>query len=137
MLGEHQQRCLVDTRAAVSLVNKDTVIRPIRECTRVGGENFHILGMTDIPLGMNNFYVVHTLLIVEMQNQCTLCADFLKANGMVLDIGHGRLSSASGQAPLLIAFTVGSNLPLPPFLLPPICHCLIVIGRHNLHFFGD
>ena len=37
-----------------------------------------------------------------MQNQCILGADFLKANGMVVDIGHERLSWASGQVSLLI-----------------------------------
>ena len=58
--------------------------------------------MTDIPLRMNNFHVVHTFVIVEMQNRCILGADFLKANGMVVDIGHERLSWASGRVPLLI-----------------------------------
>ena len=58
-LGERQQRCLVDTGATVSLVNKDLVVGPIRECTLrargVGGESLHILGMTDISVRMNNF----------------------------------------------------------------------------------
>ena len=105
-VGERQQRCLVDTGATVSLVNKDLVVRPIRECTLrargVGGESLHILGMTDISVRMNNFHVVHTFVIVEMQNQCILGADFLKAYGMVVDIGHERLSWASGQTPLLL-----------------------------------
>ena len=57
--------------------------------------------MTDISVRMNNFHVVHTFVIVEMQNQCILGADFLKANGMVVDIGHERLSWASAQTPLL------------------------------------
>ena len=105
-LGERQQRCLVDTGATVSLVNKDLVVGPIRECTLrdrgVGEESLHILGMTDISVRMNNFHVFHTFVIVEMQNQCILGADFLKANGMVVDIGHERLSWASGQTPLLL-----------------------------------
>ena len=60
----------------MSLVNKDLVAGPIQECTlrarRVGGESLHILGMTDISVRMNNFHVVHTFVIVEMQNQCIL-----------------------------------------------------------------
>ena len=106
MLGEHQQRCLVDTGATVLLVNKDIVVRPIRECTlkarEVGRESLHFLDMTGIPLRMNNFHVVHAFVIVEMQNQCILGADFLKANGMAVDIGHERLSWASGLTPLLL-----------------------------------
>ena len=103
-LGERQQRCLVDTGATVSLVNKNVVVGPIRECTLrargVGGESLHILGMTGIPLRMNNFHVVHTFVIEEMQNQCILGADFLKANGSVVDIVHVRFSWATGQVPL-------------------------------------
>ena len=100
-LGERQQRCLVDTGATVSPVNKDLVVGPIREST-LCGESLHILDMTDIPVRMNNFHVVHTFVIVEMQNQCILGADFLMANGMVVDIGHERLSWASRQTQLLL-----------------------------------
>ena len=46
--------------------------------------------------------MVHTFVIIEMQNQCILGIVFLKANGMVVDIGHERLSWASGQTPLLL-----------------------------------
>ena len=44
-----------------------------------------------------------------MQNQCILSADFLKANGMVVDIGHEQLSWASGQTPLLIEAAPPTN----------------------------
>ncbi|CAB3996555.1 Transposon Ty3-G Gag-Pol poly [Paramuricea clavata] len=51
-LGGHLQRCLVDTGATVSLVNKNIVQGHIRECKLrargVGGENLHVIGMTDI-----------------------------------------------------------------------------------------
>jgi hypothetical protein len=105
-LGGHLQRCLVDTGATVSLVNKNIVQGHIRECKLraqgVGGENLHVIGMTDIHVRVNGLNVVHTFVVVNMQNQCIFGADFLKANGMVVNIAQELLSWDLGETCLLI-----------------------------------
>jgi hypothetical protein len=58
--------------------------------------------MTDIHVRVNGLNVVHTFVVVNMQNQCIFGADFLKANGMVVNIAQELLSWDSGETPLLI-----------------------------------
>jgi hypothetical protein len=58
--------------------------------------------MTDIHVRVNGLNVVHTFVVVNMQNQCIFGADFLKANGMVVNIAQELLSWDSGEMRLLI-----------------------------------
>ncbi|CAB3986753.1 Hypothetical predicted protein [Paramuricea clavata] len=92
--------------ATVSLVNKNTVQGHIRECKLkargAGGENLHVIGMTDIHVRVNGLNVVHTFVVVNMQNQCIFGVDFLKANGKVVNIAQELLSWDSGETRLLI-----------------------------------
>jgi hypothetical protein len=62
--------------------------------------------MTDIHVRMNGLNVVHTFVVVNMQNQCIFGTDFLKVNGMVVNIARERLSWDSGETRLLIEAAV-------------------------------
>ena len=105
-MGEHEQKCLVDTGATVSLVSRELIKGPLKPCSLeargIGGEDIQVLGMKEIGVQLENTSISHQFLVVGMRNTCILGADFLRSGSMIVDIANGKLFWPTGESQLVI-----------------------------------
>ena len=91
-VGGHDQKCLVDTGATVSLVSRELVSGPLKPCSLkargIGGEELQVLGMKELKVRIGTLTISHQFLVVGMRNTCILGADFLRSGRMVVDLAR-------------------------------------------------
>ena len=82
-IGGRLSKCLVDTGAAVSLVNKSYVdgnykLQEHRVIARgLGGHAVETLGLMDLSVRLSGWGVGHLFVVADMEPECILGADFL------------------------------------------------------------
>ncbi|CAB4042877.1 Retrovirus-related Pol poly from transposon, partial [Paramuricea clavata] len=108
-VGAHEQKCLVDTGATVSLISRELISGPLKPCSLkargIGGEELQVLGMKELELSIGTLTISHQFMVVGMRNTCILGADFLKSGRMVVDIANSKLTWPSGEVALVIETT--------------------------------
>ena len=108
-VGGHDQKCLVDTGATVSLVSRELVSGPLKPCSLkargIGGEELQVLGMKELKVRIGTLTISHQFLVVGMRNTCILGADFLRSGRMVVDIANSKLTWSAGEVALEIETT--------------------------------
>ena len=77
-VGGHDQKCLVDTGATVSLISRELVSGPLKQCSLkargIGGEELQVLGMKEMKVRIGTLTISHQFLVVGMRNTCILGA---------------------------------------------------------------
>ncbi|CAB4038951.1 Retrovirus-related Pol poly from transposon, partial [Paramuricea clavata] len=108
-VGAHEQKCLVDTGATVSLISRELISGPLKPCSLkargIGGEELQVLGMKELEVSIGTLTISHQFMVVGMRNTCILGADFLKSGRMVVDIANSKLTWPSGEVALVIETT--------------------------------
>ncbi|CAB4042256.1 gap-Pol poly, partial, partial [Paramuricea clavata] len=84
-IGAHEQKCLVDTGATVSLISRELISGPLKPCSLkargIGGEELQVLGMKESEVSIGTLTISHQFMVVGMGSTCILGADFLTSNG--------------------------------------------------------
>ncbi|CAH8669281.1 unnamed protein product [Dicrocoelium dendriticum] len=96
------ERCLVDTGAAVSLINHRRGEKLQSCCTivrAVGGHSVGIDGIAEHTLGIGGRKRTHSFLVSPDAKQTILGEDFLELNKAVIDLKRGKLLMECGSLP--------------------------------------
>lgn len=108
-IGDHEQKCLVDTGATVSLICRQFISGPLKPCSLkargIGGEELQVLGMKEFEVHLETLTVSHPFVVLGMRDTCILGADFLKSGKMLVDLANSKLSWAMGEVTLIIETT--------------------------------
>ena len=96
-MGGLAQECFVDTGATVSLVSREFVRGPLRQChlkaRGISSDELQVLGEVDLNIQLGDQTFIHSFVVVGIGNTCILGADFLKAGKMLVDVGREMLGS--------------------------------------------
>ncbi|CAH8502093.1 unnamed protein product [Dicrocoelium dendriticum] len=98
------ERCLIDTGAAVSLINHRRGEKLQSCCTivrAVGGHSVGIDGIAEHTVGIGRRKRTHFFLVSPDAKQTILGADFLELNKAVIDLKRGKLLMECGSLPLI------------------------------------
>ena len=101
--------CLIDTGASVSIAPprfaEGSEIRPCRiseKLTAVNGEQLPVLGEANLVIRLGFWVVKRGFVIVPMQVNPILGADFLADHSMIINMSEQRMSWIGGSVPLMM-----------------------------------
>ena len=103
-MGEHEQKCLVDTGATVSLVSRELIKSPLKPCSLKadwGGGHSGVGDERDWGSAREHEYIP-SVSGRRDEEHLYLGADFLKSGSMIVDIANGKLSWPTGESQLVI-----------------------------------
>ena len=101
--------CLIDTGASVSIAPtrfaEGAEIRPCRiseKLTAVNGEQLPVLGEANLVIRLGFWVVKRRFVIVPMQVNPILGADFLADHSIIINMSEQRMSWIGGSVPLMM-----------------------------------
>ena len=117
---ESRLRFLVDTGAEVSIIPPSNVEKKNRQDTfgllAANGSPIVTYGTRSLTLNLGLRRTFRWVFIIAKVRNPILGADFLKHHGLVVDMGHKRLSDT--RTNLFVQGVISSSPPLSPSLLP-------------------